>query len=416
MAITQTGAIYKSLSFDNTSSRSYGVYITGEAVYNAPRRVVDMISIPGRNGTFAMDDGRFENIEVSYPAGIFADNEADFAQAVSDFRNYLCSKRGYCRLTDEYNPNEYRMAVYKSGLDVEPAQLMAGEFDIVFDCKPQRYLISGEDAITVTSGGTITNPTPFDSHPLLKLYGYGNIQINSDVITASGSALTEVELGGTGGASVELDMSALNTGDPFYSSLDGYPNASVLITNTRSGSQSFAFLNIVSITGGYANFGPAGRGLLRADIQPDLGSGFVNGTSKTVTTILEVEGARANESTGVVQSFYATITVTTVYDGDDTITMSTTVSTTGHDDHLTLDYSYEQRGYSGMSSKIILPSPAYIDLESGEAYGTIDGQMVSVNSLIVMPPELPVLKSGSNTITFDNTFTKLEIVPRWWKV
>lgn len=153
MAVATTGAIYKSLSFDGVESRNFGVYITGEAVYNAPQRDVEMISIPGRSGAFALDKGRFENIEVTYPAGIFADNEADFAQAVSDFRNYLCSRNGYCRLVDEYNPEEYRMAIYKSGLDVSPAQLKAGEFDITFDCKPQRWLTSGEDAVTIGEWG-----------------------------------------------------------------------------------------------------------------------------------------------------------------------------------------------------------------------------------------------------------------------
>ena len=118
MAIAPTGAIYKSLIFDGEDSRDYGVYITGQAVYNAPERDVEMISIPGRNGSFALDKGRFQNIEVTYPAGIFADTESDFAEAISDFRNFLCSRKGYVRLTDGYNPDEFRMAVYKSGLEV----------------------------------------------------------------------------------------------------------------------------------------------------------------------------------------------------------------------------------------------------------------------------------------------------------
>ena len=94
MAIAPTGAIYKALKFDGVSSRTYGVYITGEAVYNAPERDVEMIKIPGRNGSFALDNGRFQNIEVSYPAGIFAETEADFRAAISDFRNFLCSRNG----------------------------------------------------------------------------------------------------------------------------------------------------------------------------------------------------------------------------------------------------------------------------------------------------------------------------------
>ena len=149
MAIAETGDIFKALTFDGVSSRDYGVYITGEAVFNAPERDVEMITIPNRNGAFALDNGRFENITVSYPAGIFADTETDFAQAISDFRNVLCSKRGYCRLEDEYNPDEYRMAIYKSGLEVSPAQLKAGEFEIIFECKPQRWLKSGDEIIEV---------------------------------------------------------------------------------------------------------------------------------------------------------------------------------------------------------------------------------------------------------------------------
>lgn len=153
MAIAPTGAIYKSLIFDGEDSRDYGIYITGKAVYNAPQRAVEMISIPNRNGAFALDKGYFENIEVTYPAGIFADNETNFAEAISDFRNFLCSRKGYVRLSDEYNPGEYRMAVYKSGLEVSPTQLRAGEFEITFDCKPQRFLTSGEDEITIGQWG-----------------------------------------------------------------------------------------------------------------------------------------------------------------------------------------------------------------------------------------------------------------------
>ena len=177
MAITPTGAIYKTLTFDGESSADYGVYITGQAVFNAPEREVEMITIPGRNGTFALDKGRFENVTVTYPAGIFADTDEDFSEAISDFRNWLCSRQGYVRLEDDYNPNEYRLAVYKSGLEVELAQLKAGEFNIVFECKPQRFLTSGETEITVTSGDEITNPTLFDASPLLEVSGYGSLKV-----------------------------------------------------------------------------------------------------------------------------------------------------------------------------------------------------------------------------------------------
>ena len=148
MAITPlTG--FKAFTFDGEKSTDYGVQILGEGVFNAPEREVEMINIPGRNGAFALDKGRFENIEVTYPANIIADSAADFAAAVSDLRNMLCSRRGYVRLQDDYHPDEYRMAVYKSGLEVDEKVLRAGEFDITFDCKPQRFLTSGEEPVTI---------------------------------------------------------------------------------------------------------------------------------------------------------------------------------------------------------------------------------------------------------------------------
>ena len=194
MAITPTGAIYKTLTFDGESSADYGVYITGQAVFNAPEREVEMITIPGRNGTFALDKGRFGNVTVTYPAGIFADTDEDFSEAISDFRNWLCSRQGYVRLEDDYNPNEYRLAVYKSGLEVELAQLKAGEFNIVFECKPQRFLKSGETAIDVDSGDTLTNPTLFEASPLLIAEGTGKITVNGTDIRIQNSVVGDCGL------------------------------------------------------------------------------------------------------------------------------------------------------------------------------------------------------------------------------
>ena len=141
-------AVFNSLTFDGENSLDYGVYITGEAVYNAPDRAVELISIPGRNGAIALDQGRFENIEVTYPAGTFGDDQPEFASKIRAFRNALASRFNYVKLTDSYHPDEYRLGLYKSGLTTTPVQRSkAGEFPIVFNCKPQRFLTSGETEV-----------------------------------------------------------------------------------------------------------------------------------------------------------------------------------------------------------------------------------------------------------------------------
>lgn len=177
-------ALFNRFTFDNENSLDSGIYITGEAVFNAPERVVEMVNVPGRNGAIAIDEGRFENIAVTYPAGCFADNMADFAEKVANFRNILASRFTYKRLTDSYHPDEFRMGLYRSGLEVDAVRYnSAGEFEIEFDCKPQRWLISGEETQTFTATGTITNPTLFGARPLLAVTGAGILTVGDQTMT-----------------------------------------------------------------------------------------------------------------------------------------------------------------------------------------------------------------------------------------
>ena len=178
-----TGAIFNSLIFGGVDSANYGIYITGEAVYNAPERAVEMVTVPGRNGAIAIDQGRWENIEVEYPAGCFGDNELDFADRISAFRNAVLSQIGYQRLTDTYHPDEYRMGILAAGMSVDPvAWLAAGRFEIVFNCRPERFLKSGELAVEYTTSGSITNPTRMVAKPLIRVYGAGKIVVNGTQI------------------------------------------------------------------------------------------------------------------------------------------------------------------------------------------------------------------------------------------
>ena len=418
MAIAQTGAIYKALTFAGTSSRTYGVYITGEAVYNAPERAVEMITIPGRNGAFALDKGHFENIEVSYPAGIFADTEADFAQAVSDFRNFLCSKRGYCKLSDEYNSGEYRMAIYKSGLEVTPTMLRAGEFTITFECKPQRFLTSGDTASAVTSGGTLTNPTLFPSSPLLELSGYGNLTIGGKTLTVANAQIGNVTVYGGGSTTlvttmaVTIDNQYANTSDAISIEYEGVsfqttwkPTAGTIydtdITfnpNTglveRCNDIESAFLVHM---------------LVNSKAYPQS---FVYGTSKTISGTASF----SFDLTDYTPAETGSITVSLAYNGSTTFTLTVSQTLPTHMTEVVNDRMIVFKPITLNSSKLVAGTTTYIDLEIGEAYKINGGEATSVNNVVSLPAELPTLPSGNSTVTFDNTFSTVKVAPRWWKV
>ncbi len=422
MAITPTGAIFKTLNFDGTSLRSYGVYISGEATFNAPAREVEMISIPGRSGQLALDKGRFENIEVTYPAGIYADTEADFAEAVSELRNFLCSRSGYCRIEDDYNPNEFRMGIYKSGLEVTPALLKAGEFDLVFDCKPQRWLKSGEDKISVQDGDTITNPTLFEASPLLEIAGTGWIHINGEEIYLDNDVVGDAVIvdqshiyGNYYGvtwtqnaiAGDHIDLDAANFGFVIKRKNESDYFTSYVVSNVSGAlgilpSATSQDGSIVEVTASL-------------DAQPTV---YSFGTPSSNTLRFDLDVATNGGDTG-----HYRVEVTTSYDGNRELEIRANISVSPNNAFYIEDPQMSLNGFPSLvlhSSAATYGNPTYIDCDLGEAYaieqiGGID-YYKPLNDYIALGANLPVLKPGSNTITFANTIASLKIVPRWWKI
>ena len=422
MAIAPTGAIYKALSFDGTSSRNYGVYITGEAVYNAPERDVEMIPIPGRNGTFAMDKGRFENITVSYPASIAASTEADYRQALSDFRNFLCSKKGYVRLSDDYNPDEYRMAVYKSGLEVTTAQLRAGEFDIVFECKPQRFLTSGETAATVANNGTLTNPTAFDASPTLQVTGYGNIKANGygiELINATVGAVTLADP--TKYSPVTFSTALLASGDVI--TLEGFSMAlRVRLSAGDSGAEITSYTITAKNTSDFTfttnTAEVIGKRERRRTLEfdPIDTSGLLGSTKKYCRCTVSVGYKLTSGGTATTDTFDYDIWVQLTSVDSTTKTLTIGVSNGNSDSKISTFSSPYIGAITAVSSQSLLGSPTYIDCDIGEAYKIVNGEEVPLNAFIDLGSKLPILSPGSNTFTYDNTVTQLKVAPNWWKI
>lgn len=163
-------------TFNGVTSSTYNVWITGGGTYNAPVRRNKEFSIPGRNGSLSMDENAFEQIDHIYPAFI----ASSFNTNIQGLRNALLSGKGYKRLTDTYHTDEFYLARYVGGLEIEVAPgARGGMFDIVFERDPRRFLTSGETEQTFTANGSISNPTLFNAKPLIRVTGYGTLTIGS---------------------------------------------------------------------------------------------------------------------------------------------------------------------------------------------------------------------------------------------
>lgn len=177
--------------FDGERSSDYGVFISAGMAFDSAEDEYTMLPIPGRSGDLYIGQNRFSNREAEYPAFIFAGSSYEFSKKLREFRRSIGAKKGYCRLSDSYNPDLFTLAVYKGGLEVEPVHFnRAGSFKIRFECKPQRFLLSGEAERTYTASGAIYNPTGFAAKPLIKVTGYGTIGIGDYTVTITGTAST----------------------------------------------------------------------------------------------------------------------------------------------------------------------------------------------------------------------------------
>ena len=128
----------------------------GRGTYGAPERDVEQIHVPGRNGDLLLDHGCYKNIQVTYPCSIL-DHNSEVSQWL---RDVLYSARGYCRLEDDYHPGEFRLAEYRGPFEPEVFSERGNDtakVDLVFNCKPQRFLNAGEEKILFCTGGSDGN-------------------------------------------------------------------------------------------------------------------------------------------------------------------------------------------------------------------------------------------------------------------
>lgn len=179
--------------FNNISSQDYHIQVEHPPGYEIPERDFDVIHIPGKSGDVFIDKGSYKNVNRTYQIAVSAIEE-DFTTRANCISEWLHSASGYARLEDSYEPEYYRMAAYKNSLTIENLLNQAGRATIAFNCKPQRFLKSGERVIYFSKNGKIRNPTRFESTPIINVKGNGRgiLRIGNYIITISeiDSALT----------------------------------------------------------------------------------------------------------------------------------------------------------------------------------------------------------------------------------
>lgn len=408
------GVMKDYLIFGDIDSRDYDIEMFFSDIDRTPKRIYTRLDVAGRNGAFLLDTGKYEDVQVTY--GCVALND----ERRKAFVNALASKVGYFRMQDSFNLEEFYLAVFDG--DVDPhitSERDKSTFDISFTRKPQRWLTSGETAQAVVDGETLTNPTLFGSSPLIRCNGYGQIAFGGAPIKVEAVPIGDVLL--SNGASISASkMSYSVLAEMARMTID----ASKLATNDKIYVGESIFTYSLKTSNSYT------VSSVSIGIETETGwtsCAVSSSTSAYFRTKIPMQTFRKGTAANRLYSYEMRVTLT---DGGGTIERSTSISyELNYDGANTITFSvtklsdeseikYSISGTVGQIngySTIIIDDDVIIDLDIGEAYFD-DASHTSANYSVSIPAELPTLAPGANIVSFDSTFTTMEITPRWWKI
>lgn len=156
-------------------SSDMGLRIESKNVFSGPEYEVDFLSIPGRDGDLISGSGRFPNVQVTYSVFVPAKTISELSAKITAIKAWLYSGlNSYHTLSDTYDTEFTRKAVFAGKLDIEDELNRIGIFTVSFSCQPFRYAVDGQTERTMTGGGIINNPYPFASKPMFIFTGTGS--------------------------------------------------------------------------------------------------------------------------------------------------------------------------------------------------------------------------------------------------
>lgn len=175
--------------WDGISSNARRVIVERTPNRVIPRRKFEVVSVPGRNGDLTFLQNAWENYDQPYEVYLSAE-DVKLPRIAHGAAMWLAGPVGYARLMDDYDPDVYRLARFDGPFDIESVLNRFGRGTISFNCKPQSFLLSGENLITPINGMKLVNPTGFTALPLITITGSGagSLQVGGYVLTVLAAA------------------------------------------------------------------------------------------------------------------------------------------------------------------------------------------------------------------------------------
>lgn len=398
--------------FNGRNSLEFGIHIYSPQILNTPKKKREIIEVSGRNGDIIIEDGSYENVEITFKDCFIIEY---FAENFKAFKDFVCSQKGYKRLEVSWLPDEYRMAMFDGNITPVIKDFDGfGKFDLVFICKPQRFLKSGEIPVEIPCEPATS---PASARRYWRLSQFGEY-VQEDLST---------ELQNIGYTTAEINAMQFSI---MPLDLIGLPLENIVKTTEIKGvDDDRAFLALTLLDPTYS-----GQGDYRFSFYPypnlALNQGYLVEYSRYAITKksfgLEVWFGDKKIAQDETYQF-GTVVNPTRFDAIpkfrvqlpsnlDNMTGATTYLVGAGQNGIAVKWT------AGMES--LAGSTITLDTETMDAYilaediywNSDEKNFVNLNSNVKFYGNRVVLTSGENTIRLDPMVAGCEIVPRWWTI
>lgn len=182
------------INFNNVNSYyDLGLKIISRPNAPVPVRDIRFTPLDGRNGAYTEDLGVYKDIEIPVSFN-FIDRE-NLTSSIRRIKHWLIGTILDKKLifSDDLD-YFYKVKQVKIDKEIERKARVLGRFTAIFVCEPFSYLKTGENTITITQPTSIFNEGTFESKPIIKVYGGGNITLTVNnknvVLTAIDQSVT----------------------------------------------------------------------------------------------------------------------------------------------------------------------------------------------------------------------------------
>lgn len=177
------------LTFGSISFSNYSCFYDGSQLWRKPEKIVDYYSVAGRNGDVAVSQNKYSNIVRPINCYINKNWQTNYDSLIDE----LSAIEGYARFESSEESDVYMMASLNDAIEPNMDQHnRSGSFTLNFNFKPQKWLKSGENAISVSSTATLVNPTHQIALPIIEVTGTGSITINTSVLALATNTSTTI--------------------------------------------------------------------------------------------------------------------------------------------------------------------------------------------------------------------------------